>query len=136
MKFMHFSIKYRFSDILLKKHKLHLNRLFCCNHTCYGINMVPVTSASRYITSAPYYHLRYPSRSSMYIRGLISRNWPRQFGLLLQLHILFIVSFFLIHYRSLANFVYCSSICFQCSSPDQVYLRYLICTLTALELSR
>ena len=46
------SIKYRNSDILLKKqqHKLHLSRLFCCNHTCYCVNMVSVTSVSRYIT--------------------------------------------------------------------------------------
>ena len=29
-----FSIKYRYSNILLKKHKLHLSRVFCCNHTC------------------------------------------------------------------------------------------------------
>ena len=35
-----FSIKYRYSDILLKKHKLHLSPLFCCNHTCYCVNMV------------------------------------------------------------------------------------------------
>ena len=28
MKFMYFSIKYRYSDILLKEHKLRLNRLF------------------------------------------------------------------------------------------------------------
>ena len=53
MKFM-FPIKYSYSDILLKKkkHKLHLSHLFCCNHTCYCVNMVSVTSASRYITSA------------------------------------------------------------------------------------
>ena len=77
MKFMFFSIKYRYSDILLKKqqHKLHLSRLFCCNHTCYCVNMVSLTSASRYITSASCYHPRYQSRSSMYIRGLIPRNY-------------------------------------------------------------
>ena len=64
------------SDILLKKkHKLNLRRLFCCNHTCYCVNMVSVTSASRYITSASRYHPRYQSRSSMYIRGLITRNF-------------------------------------------------------------
>ena len=66
MKFMYLSIKYRYSDILLKKNK-HLNRLFCCNHTCYCVNMVFVTSASRYITPASYYHPRYQSRSSIYI---------------------------------------------------------------------
>ena len=79
-----FSIKYRYSNILLKKHKLHLGRMFCSNHTCHCVNMVSVTSASRYITSASRYHPRYQSRSSMYIRGLIprnSRNWPRQFRL-------------------------------------------------------
>ena len=37
--------------------------------------MVSVTSASRYITSASHYHPRYQSRSSMYIRGLIPRNF-------------------------------------------------------------
>ena len=37
--------------------------------------MVSVTSASRYITSASRYHPRYQSRSSMYIRGLIPRNF-------------------------------------------------------------
>ena len=37
--------------------------------------MVSVTSASCYITSASRYHPRYQSRSSMYIRGLISRNF-------------------------------------------------------------
>ena len=49
------------------------NRLFCCNHTCYCVGIVSVTSASRY-----------QSRSSMCIRGLIPRNprnWPRQFRL-------------------------------------------------------
>ena len=39
--------------------------------------MVSVTSASRYllVTSAPRYHPRYQSRSSMYIRGLILRTF-------------------------------------------------------------
>ena len=41
--YVFFSIKYRYSDILLKKHKLHLSRLFCCNHTCHCVNMVSVT---------------------------------------------------------------------------------------------
>ena len=76
MKFMlFFSKKYRYSHILLKKHKLHLSRLFCCNHTCYCVNMVSMISASRYITSASFYHLRYQSRSQMYIRGLIPGNF-------------------------------------------------------------
>ena len=43
-------------------------RLFCFNHTCNCVNMVSATSASRY-------HPRYQSRSSMYIRGLIPRNF-------------------------------------------------------------
>ena len=73
--FFVFSIKYRCSHILLIKHKLHLSRLFCCNRTCYCVNMVSVTSAARYITSASRYHQRYQSRSSMYIHGLISRNF-------------------------------------------------------------
>ena len=68
MKFMYFSIKFRYSDILLKKHELGLNCLFCCNHTCYCVNMVSVTSASCY-------HPRYQSRSSMYISALIPRNF-------------------------------------------------------------
>ena len=57
------------------KKKLHLSRLFCCSHTCYCVNLVSVTSTSRYITSASRYHPRYHSRSSMYIRGLIPRNF-------------------------------------------------------------
>ena len=68
--------------ILLKKHNLHLSRLFCCNRTCYCVNMVSVmsasrskTSAARYITSGLRYHPRYQSRSSMYIRGLIPQNF-------------------------------------------------------------
>ena len=36
-----------------------------------------MTSASRYVTSAS----RYQNRSSMCVRGLISRNWSRQFRL-------------------------------------------------------
>ena len=60
-----------------KKHKLYLSHLFCSNHTCYCINIVSVTSASRYITSASRYHLGYQSRSSMYTRGLILRNFTK-----------------------------------------------------------
>ena len=37
--------------------------------------MISVTSASRYITSASRYHLRYQSRCLVYIRGLIPRNF-------------------------------------------------------------
>ena len=58
-----------------KKHKLHLHRLFCCNTTCNCVNMVSVTSASSYITSASLYHPRYQSRFSMFIHGLIPRNF-------------------------------------------------------------
>ena len=61
------SIKYWNSDTLLNKHKLHLSHLFCCDHTCYCVNMVSVTSAS-------HYHPHYQIRSSMYICGLMPRN--------------------------------------------------------------
>ena len=37
--------------------------------------MNSVTLPLRYITSASRYHIRYQSRSSMYIRGLIARNF-------------------------------------------------------------
>ena len=57
------------------------NRLFCCNHFYYCVGMVYVTSALHYATSAS----RYQNRSSMYIWGLIPRNWPRQFGLIASL---------------------------------------------------
>ena len=62
-----FSIKYRY---LLKKktRKLHLSRLICCNYTCYCVIMLSVKSALRY-------RPRYQSRSSMYIRGPIPRNF-------------------------------------------------------------
>ena len=62
------------SDLLTATLKLHLSRLFCCNHTCYCVNMVSVTSASSYITPASCYHPCYQSRSSMYIRSLIPQN--------------------------------------------------------------
>ena len=68
-------MKFSYSDILLKKHKLQVSHLFCCNHTCYCFNMVSVTSASHYITSASRYHLGYQCRSSMYIHGLIPGNF-------------------------------------------------------------
>ena len=60
---------------ILKKHKLHLSHLFCCNHTCYCVNMVSMTLASHYITSASRYHPGYQSRSSLYICGLIPGNF-------------------------------------------------------------
>ena len=52
------------------------NHSLRCNRSCYCIDMVSVTSALRYVTLASH-----ESRSSMYIRGLIQRNWPRQFRL-------------------------------------------------------
>ena len=67
MKFMYFSIKYRYSDILVKNINFIYNHLLCCNHTCYCVNMVSVMSVSRYIMSASRYHPRYQSRCSMYI---------------------------------------------------------------------
>ena len=70
-----FSIKYRYSEILLKNINFIYKHLFCCNHTCYCVNEVSVTSASRYITSASRYHPHYQSRSSMYICALIPRNF-------------------------------------------------------------
>ena len=73
--FVFFSIKSRYSNILLKKHKLHLICLFCCNHTCYCVNMVSVMSASHYLKSVSWNHSRYQSRSSMYSRGLIPQNF-------------------------------------------------------------
>ena len=54
---------------------LSATRLFCCNHTCYCVNIVSATSPSRYITPASRYHQRYQSKPSMYIRGLIQRNF-------------------------------------------------------------
>ena len=65
----------KYSDILLKKHKLHLYPFVLLQHTCCCVGMVSVTSEPRYVTSASHYQ----SRSSMYIRGLIPRKWPRQF---------------------------------------------------------
>ena len=60
-----FSIKYRYSDILLKNYKY--NCLFSCNRTCYCIGMVSVMSASSYVRSASCYQ----GRPSVYIQGLI-----------------------------------------------------------------
>ena len=65
-----------YSDILLKINiNFIYNHLFCCNHICYCVSMVSLTSAPRYIATASRYHPRYQSRSSMYIRGLIQRNF-------------------------------------------------------------
>ena len=44
--------------------------LFCFNNTCNCVDVVSVTSASRYVTSAT----RYQNGSSMNIRGLIPQN--------------------------------------------------------------
>ena len=69
------SIKIDYSDYRKSLvSRIHLSSLFCCNHTCYCVSMVSVTSASRYITSASRYHPRNQSRSSMYIHGLIPWN--------------------------------------------------------------
>ena len=46
--------------------------------------MVSVTSASRYVTLGS----RYQSRPSVYIRGLIARNWPEQFQFELKINLL------------------------------------------------
>ena len=61
----------------MKNINFFYNRLFCCNHSCYCVGMVSVTSASHYVKSESHYQ----SRSSMYIRGLIPLNWPKQFRL-------------------------------------------------------
>ena len=75
MKFTYTSIRYRYSNILLKKTNFIYNRLFRYNQICYRINMVSVTSATSNLTSALRCHPRYQSRSLMYIRGLIPRNF-------------------------------------------------------------
>ena len=45
MEFMCLSIKYRYSDILLKKKHINFiyNHLLCCNHTCYCVGMISVS---------------------------------------------------------------------------------------------
>ena len=48
-----------FNKISLNINFIYMIIPFCCNHTCYCVRMVSVTSASRYITSAS----RYQSRS-------------------------------------------------------------------------
>ena len=90
---MYFTIKYRYSDILLKNINFIYNCLFCCNHSCYCVNMVSVTPASHYITSASHYH----PRSLMYIRGLISQNFAEMAeAVLIEVNLLFICSLYLI----------------------------------------
>ena len=65
-----FSIKYRYSDILLKNHKVHLKPFVLLQSDLLCVDMVSVTSASRYLASVS----SYQSRSTMYIRGLILWN--------------------------------------------------------------
>ena len=59
MKFMYSSVKCRFSDILLIKNTT-INFILLQPHLLqmYWVNMVSVTSRSRYITSASRYHPR------------------------------------------------------------------------------
>ena len=45
--------------VLLKTINFIYNLLFFCNHTCYCVGMVSVTSASRYVTQASRYQSRY-----------------------------------------------------------------------------
>ena len=61
--------------ILLKKYNFIYNSLYCCDHTCYCVGMISVMSASPYVPSESLYHPLYQSRSSMYIRDLIPRNF-------------------------------------------------------------
>ena len=71
-----FSIKYRYSDILLKKTINFIAVCFSCKYTCHCVTMASAMSASRYLTSASRYHPRYQSRSSMFIHGM----FPRMFA--------------------------------------------------------
>ena len=75
MKVIYFSIKYRYSNILLKKKTTSFITVCFAAIICCCVNMVSVTSASRYIASASLYFPRYQRRSSMYIRGLIPGNF-------------------------------------------------------------
>ena len=50
----------------IEKKNFIYNRLFCCNHNCYCVNMVSVTSVPRYITSASRLHPCYQRGSSMH----------------------------------------------------------------------
>ena len=71
MKFMFFSIKYRYSDILLKKILTSFKPFVLLQ----SVNVVSLTSALHFITSASCYHPRHQSRSLMYICGLTPRNF-------------------------------------------------------------
>ena len=66
--------KISLSRYFIEKHKLLISPFVLLQYTSYYVNMVSVTSAARYITSASSYHPRYQSKSSMYIRCLIPRN--------------------------------------------------------------
>ena len=84
-----------YSDILLKKHKLHLSHLFYCNHTCCCINMVSVTSASRYIMQCYVitHVIKVDPRCTSVVRFHgISQNCLRQFRLRLNLWFIFLFS--------------------------------------------
>ena len=74
MKFIFFN-KISIERYFIEKNITSFNSFFCFNHTCYCANVDSVTSASGYLTPASRYHLRYQSRSSMYIRGLVPRNF-------------------------------------------------------------
>ena len=70
------SVAIRESNHAMGVYNFIYNRLFCCNHTCYCVNIVSVTPAASYITSASRYHPGYQSRSSIYIGGLIPQIFP------------------------------------------------------------
>ena len=75
MKCMYFSIKYRYSDILLKKPINFILTVYYAAITPFIVlTWFHVKLEVRYITSASHYHPGYQSRSLMYIRGLIPRN--------------------------------------------------------------
>ena len=61
--------------VFLLKKKTSFKPFVLLQSHFFCVNMVSVTSTSRYITSASRYHPRYQSRSSMYIRGLIPQNF-------------------------------------------------------------
>ena len=96
---MYFSIKF-----LLKNINCIYNSLFCCNHTCYCVNMDSVTSASRNITPVSRYYPRHQSRSLMYIRALIQRNFTELAEVVL---IGIFWSYSLVLFLFLKIFIYC-----------------------------
>ena len=107
MKFMFFS-----SDILLKN-KISLekninfiyNCFVCCNHTCYCVGMVSVTSASLYAIKVD------PRSTSEVLFHGIPRNWLWQFRLNLTLIRLLIWNYALTcMYSKVLGFGYCLNI--------------------------